>query len=96
MKLVFAVIALLFAGWFIYNSFLKYPVRYIGYFYPDKSNMEKWIESPPLSSVDACRDWVNTQIKDENQNYDYECGKDCYKGDPYNQGLTHTCNSSLR
>ena len=31
-----------------------------------------------------------------NNNYtDYECGKDCYKGDPYFQGNTYTCNSSL-
>ena len=28
-------------------------------------------------------------------NYDYECGKDCYKGDPYYQGVKYTCHSSV-
>jgi len=64
--------------------------------------MEKWDESNPLPSLDACRNWVDEMTdyyfdQDKNfdiDNFDYECGKDCYKGDPYLQGVTHTCRTS--
>lgn len=96
--LVIAVVALF--CFLIYRLFFKYPYRYVGYFYPDIENMDKWIESEPLESVNSCRDWVNEMINKykvyESSNYDYECGKDCYKADPYNQGVTYTCHTSVR
>lgn len=93
-KYILSTLLVVVAGWFIYTQFIKYPVRYIGYFYPNTENHDHWIESQPLSSIDDCRNWVNTQIS--NNNYDYECGKDCYKGDPYSQGVNYTCKTSLR
>ena len=100
MKTIFTFVIIIFFGFLIYSFFFKYPYRYVGYFYPVKENMDKWVESKPLSSIDGCRDWVNEMINKykvyDTENYDYECGKDCYKGDPYNQGVTYTCHSSLR
>jgi len=94
-KYILGLIFLIIIGWFIHQRFIKYPVRYVGYFYPDTENYDSWVESQPLKSIEGCRDWVNTQISNSDD-YDYECGKDCYKGDPYNQGVNYTCNSSLR
>lgn len=75
-----------------------YPYRYVGYFYPSIDNMENWVESEPLNSLGECRLWAEDMADNYNtiidNNYDYECGKDCYKGDPYNQGVTYTCHTS--
>ena len=97
MKLIFSIIIIGVVGYFVYNQFFKYPYRYVGYFYPNIDNMDKWVESDPMGSVNECRDWANEMInkyKVESGKYDFECGKDCYKGDPYNQGVTYTCHSS--
>ena len=98
MKTIFIIGIIIVIGYLAYNYFIKYPYRYIGYFYPSIENMDKWVESEPLSSVDECRDWVNGMINQYNladsDNYDYECGKDCYKGDPYSQGVKYTCHTS--
>lgn len=100
MKVIVCIIIILIAGYFLYNNFLKYPYRYIGYFYPDIDSLDKWVESEPLSNIDECREWIDDMANSygtaNSGNFDYECGKDCYKGDPYNQGVTYTCNSSER
>jgi len=100
MRNVLIIVLLVFSGLFIYRQFFKYPYRYVGYFYPDIENMDNWVESKPLGSLDSCRGWVNEMINKykvyDSSGYDFECGKDCYKGDPYNQGVTHTCRSSVK
>lgn len=50
-----------------------------GIFYPDKEKIDDqtaWRISPPLRSLEECRQWVNStyQLSD---NYDYECGIGC-------------------
>jgi hypothetical protein len=80
----------------IYSRFAKYPYRYIGYFYPNIDNMEYWDESGPVTSVEECKEWVDKMVVKYNAtNYDYECGKDCYKGDPYDQNNQYTCRTSV-
>jgi hypothetical protein len=95
--LITAVLILL--GFFAYRQFIKYPYRYVGYFYPDIENMNNWVESQPLGSLNSCHNWVNEMINKYrvyDNNYDFECGKDCYKGDPYGQGVIYTCHTSVR
>ncbi|OGM28392.1 hypothetical protein A2801_02565 [Candidatus Woesebacteria bacterium RIFCSPHIGHO2_01_FULL_41_10] len=99
MKAVISIVVILVIGYFVYNQFIKYPYRFVGYFYPNIENMDKWVESKPLGSVDECREWAD-EMADEygvasSGNFDYECGKDCYKADPYNQGVTYTCHTSV-
>lgn len=53
-----------------------------GFYYRDKENLgdeSKWVISPgEFSSLSDCRDWVNGIVRSRNDdNYDYECGKDC-------------------
>jgi len=62
-------------------SFLKKDV-YIGFYYPDASNLFNDIESPgTFESLEMCRVWVDEQSSIYNpygSNYDdYECGKNC-------------------
>jgi len=99
MKNIFVILIFIAIGYFIYRNFIKFPYRYVGFFYPNIDNMEKWIESEPFNTLESCREWA-AEMEDKytfnSNNYtDYECGKDCYKGDPYFQGVTYTCNSSL-
>lgn len=99
MKAILVIIGIVVFGYFFYGKFVKYPYRYVGYFYPDVNYMEKWVESEPMSSVDECQEWAE-EMADRykvafNGNYDYECGKDCYRGDPYKQGVTYTCHTSV-
>lgn len=99
MKAIILLGIFLFIGYWGYKNYIKYPYRYIGYFYPSVDNLSNWVESEPLGSVEECREWADA-MSDEydvasSGNFDYECGRDCYKGDPYNQGLTYTCNTSV-
>lgn len=99
MKVIISIILVLVISYFLYNTFIKYPYRFVGYFYPNIENMDKWIESEPLGSIEECREWADKKADEyrvaSNSNFDYECGKDCYKGDPYNQGVTYTCHTSV-
>lgn len=84
-------------GFQLYKYFLKYPYRYVGYFYPDIENMEYWDESGAFGSVNECKEWVDKMVvKYKATNFDYECGKDCYKGDPYDQNNLYTCRTSVQ
>jgi len=99
MKAILIIGILIFVGHWGYKNYVQYPYRYVGYFYPNINNLNKWVESEPMSSVDECREWAD-EMSDEygvasSGDFDYECGKDCYKGDPYSQGLTYTCNTSV-
>ena len=94
MKIVVFILFFIAVNFIIHQ--LRYPYRYVGYFYPDIENLNEWEESDPLRSLDECREWVGKMVSahGHNRDYDYECGKDCYKGDPYNQGVTYTCETS--
>ena len=55
---------------------------YIGFYYPDASNLFNDIQSgTSFSSLDECRVWVNEQKSihnsDGTKQDDYECGKNC-------------------
>lgn len=50
-----------------------------GIYYPNLDKIEDqrtWVLSPPLYSLDKCREWVNIVHKAED-NYDYSCGQGC-------------------
>jgi hypothetical protein len=60
--------------------------EWTGYYYPNKNNLSRSIESPTFKSLDECRRWVNSQIYTYNpsgENYDYECGKNCKYNSDY-------------
>lgn len=55
--------------------------RWIGFYYPSKSDLSTFTKSPELSSLEECRSWVE-QTKGSMSNHadaedDYECGKNC-------------------
>ena len=67
-----------------------------GIYYPDKERIEDqrtWIISPPLYSLEECRDWVNS-LHREGDNYDYQCGQGCRFTTDY--GETTTCRTDSR
>lgn len=58
---------------------------WIGFYYPDPINLSVYEQSPELSTLEECRNWVENQrlLKNKNEGeYDYECGSGCkYKSD---------------
>ena len=93
------IVFIIFFAQSYYKNNIKYPVRFVGYFYPVYGETSKFIESEPLKTIEDCRDWAEDQADNYGgsgySNYDYECGKDCYKGDPYGGGVIHTCKTSV-
>lgn len=93
----------------IYKSFIKKPTIYIGYFYPDYTELKLWSESNPLKSLAECREWADATA-DEYSDYlltnfkkeydynmmDYECGVDCRLRDDYGQGTKYTCKTTTQ
>ncbi|EKD95454.1 MAG: hypothetical protein ACD_24C00485G0008 [uncultured bacterium] len=89
--------------------FIKKPIIYIGYFYPNYEELKLWKESDLLESLEECRKWVNATA-DEYNDYllinfkkeydynmlDYECGVDCRLGDDYGQGTKYTCKTTTQ
>lgn len=68
----------------IWFFFLRGQDTWTGFYYPDESNLIKYIKSPEYKNVDECREWVNFMIGKYNPNgygYDYECGKNCKLSD---------------
>lgn len=52
---------------------------WIGFYYPDANNLDKWVQSDKLDSLDECRDWVDGMVlaRYQDTNSDYECGQNC-------------------
>jgi hypothetical protein len=53
---------------------------WIGFYYPDRDNLFLYTQSPEFDSLEECRQWVDTQIyiyNPSDNNYDYECGRNC-------------------
>ena len=54
--------------------------RWIGFYYPDRSDLSVSRRSQELSSLEECRSWVDDQRslrRDEETQDDYECGRRC-------------------
>lgn len=50
-----------------------------GFYYSDVNRIDDqrtWIISPPLYSLEECREWVNA-VHREGDDYDYSCGQGC-------------------
>lgn len=87
MKKLLLIVLLILIGRYLYvNNFQK--EEWVGYFYPDSTNLSNWIESDEtFGDIDSCRDWVyyqmdiamqnNPYFYEEDGNYDYECGLNC-------------------
>lgn len=72
------IIFSLLIGFFIGQKLLKRNI-WTGFYYPDLDRIDDqrtWIISPPLYSLEECREWVNAVHKPED-NYDYSCGQGC-------------------
>jgi len=70
---------------------------YIGFYYPDASNLFNDIQSEsPFGSLNDCRAWVNEQKHAHNpdgiKQDDYECGKNC---DLQNGQKPYVCEETL-
>ncbi len=79
-KIILTIVILIIIVWAV-SSFFKKDA-YIGFYYPDASNLFNDIQSEnSFDSLDACRAWVNNQKSIYNPNNakqdDYECGKNC-------------------
>ena len=50
-----------------------------GFYYPNLDKIQDqatWRLSPPLNSVDECRQWVNA-VRHKRGNDDFSCGRNC-------------------
>lgn len=55
--------------------------EWTGFFYPDANDLTNYRVEHGFSSIDECRNWVESQVSYD-LNYDYECGKGCeYRAD---------------
>jgi hypothetical protein len=69
----------------LYMFFIK-PDVWLGFYYPNQNDLSKNVQSQKLSSLEECRNWVDTQIPLYNPSgtgYDYECGKECEYDESY-------------
>jgi len=90
------IIGFVFAFGFMSGQYLLKRNIWTGIYYPDKERIEDqrtWIISPPLYSLEECRDWVNS-LHREGDNYDYQCGQGCRFTTDY--GETTTCRTDSR
>jgi hypothetical protein len=84
-------------GYFFGASKTKSDV-WTGFYYPDVEKIEDrrtWVLSPPLHSLDECREWVSVIQRKADSNYDYSCGKGCYFTQQY-EGETVICQSDSK
>lgn len=97
MKDALEVIILLILLYALYKW--RNPKPYALYFYPDKTHMNKFLETSPLKTKKDCYGVLKLYVKYNTENgkqWDYECGKNCRPGDPYGQGVRYTCESSFK
>lgn len=76
-SIVLFIVIISFA-WIIGNAFKKESWK--GYYYPNSQDLLNYTESPVYSSLQECRNWVQSQVNQYNPSgsgYDYECGKNC-------------------
>lgn len=79
----------------LYFCFFK-KETWVGFYYPDVSDLTKSIQSPTFKSLDECRVWVNSQVHLYNpsgEGYDYECGKNCRFDKDYQ---VYICKETIR
>jgi hypothetical protein len=79
-QVLFSIIAIVLLVWGATTLFKK--DSYIGFYYPDASNLFNDIQSDSsFNSLDECRTWANEQKSihnpDGSNQDDYECGKNC-------------------
>lgn len=94
-QIIFSLIAIAILIWGTKTLF-KEDV-YIGFYYPDASNLLYDIQSDgSFGSLDECRAWVNKQKStlnpDKAKQDDYECGKNC---DLQNGQKPYVCEETL-
>lgn len=68
-----------------------------GFYYPDVSTIEDqrtWIISPPIYSLNECREWVNAVHK-SGDDYDYNCSQGCRFVKDYGEE-TVICKNKIR
>ena len=89
------IVILIIIGFAAYSVFFK-PDVWIGFYYPNESDLTKNTQSSELASIEECRNWVDTQVQAYNptgEGYDYECGRKCkFKND---WGM-YVCKETLR
>lgn len=77
-KLYFLIGLALVVGFVLGVLWIKRSI-WTGFYYSDIDRIDDqrtWIVSPPVYSVDECRNWVEAVHK-EGDNYDYSCGQGC-------------------
>lgn len=80
MKKIISILILLIASVFLiyFLSGNKEDNRdWIGFYYPDISNLSEFIKSEPLNSKLDCLDWIDYQSYNNKMQWDYECGYKC-------------------
>lgn len=83
MKNLIGISVLIFISYWIWSTIIS-PPKWIGWYYPDASNLLNYKQSPELDSLEQCREWVD-QISGgrTDTGFDYECGKNCEISDDY-------------
>ncbi len=76
---IFKIIVVFIIIYFAFSFIFQKDV-WIGFYYPDETDLTQNTQSPELKSLDECRNWVNSQVylfNPSGYGYDYECGKNC-------------------
>jgi hypothetical protein len=92
MRSIVGLVIVGFIIFWIWNNIIS-PPKYIGFYYPDVGDLTVFKQSPELDSLHDCRDWVDDMIGERtDDNYDYECGKNCKLG---KLGDLYVCDETL-
>lgn len=62
---------------------------YIWFYYPDKSDLSEYTQSPELKTIEECRNWVNWQWFID-WIWDYECWYKCRYDTDYSMYICKT------
>jgi len=92
MKNVVGVVVIGFVLFWLWNNVIS-PPKFIGFYYPDAGNLFDYKQSPELTSLEQCREWVDDVKNGRTDNdFDYECGKCCKLSDG---GGIYVCDETL-
>lgn len=89
---LFLTIFIFVGGYFLFSK----KETWTGFYYPDMTDLDKVIQGPEFSSINECREWINSQVYIHNpsgEGYDYECGKNCRFDKDYQ---VHICEETVR
>ena len=87
-----SIVVVIFIFFWAWNNLIS-PPKFIGFYYPNADNLLVYKQSPELSSLEQCRNWIDDISGGRTDtSFDYECGKNCKLSE---SGGIYVCDETL-